>query len=111
MAVLNYAPEPRTPLDCPHCGNRAMSTAAKLFLGPARTVNCRSCGQRVSVGWGRSSLVLLLGWGPLLAFYLLQFVLGGATPRWVYPVTMIAWGVGCVAMFLLYVKFVPLVKR
>jgi hypothetical protein len=88
-----------------------MSTGAKLFLGPARTVKCRSCGQPVSVGWGRSTLVLLLAWGPLLVFYLLRLVLGGATPQWVYPVTMVAMGIGCVAMILLYVKFVPIVKR
>ena len=88
-----------------------MSASAKLCLGSARTVKCGSCGQRVGVGWGRSSLMLLLAPGPLLAFHLLRIVLGPATPQWMYPVTMIAMAAGCVAMLLLYVKFVPLVKR
>jgi hypothetical protein len=111
MGVLNYAPEPRTPMDCPHCGNPAMSAGAKLWLGPARTVKCRSCGQRVSVAWGRSALMLSLAFGPLFVFHLVRFLLGAATPQWVYPVTMAAMIVGIIAMLLLYAKFVPLVKR
>jgi hypothetical protein len=32
------------PLQCPACGNRAMSYGAKLVLGPLRNKVCKSCG-------------------------------------------------------------------
>jgi hypothetical protein len=82
-----------------------------MSAGPARTVKCRSCGQRVGAGWGRSSLMLLLAWGPFLAFHLLRLVLGAATPQWAYLVTIVAMVIGCVATFVLYVRYVSLVKR
>ena len=111
MGVLNYAPEPRGPLDCPHCGNPALSAGAKLWLGPVRTVRCRSCGERVSVAWGRSVLVLSLFLGPLLVLNLIHLYLDRAAPPLVYAVGLVALLIGAVAMFRLYVNFVPLVKR
>ena len=113
MAVLNYAPEPRTPLDCPHCGNRAMSAVAKMWLGPARSVKCACCGQRVSVHVGRATLVLLSGLAPLLAFNLLHSGMRevAIAPGWLFAAAIVAFLMGVVTMFWLYVKFVPLVKR
>ena len=111
MGLLNYAPTPRTPVDCPHCGNQAMSAGAKLWLGPARTTRCKSCGQHVSVGWGRSMLLTSLAWGPFLVLHLAQFLWGAATPRWVSPAAVVAMFAGSIAMLVLYVKFVPLVRR
>ena len=110
MGVLNYSPGPRTALDCPHCGNPAMSARAKLWLGPARSVRCRSCGRPVSVSWPHSALVLSLGLGPLLFLNLVHFV-HGIAPPWVYGVALAAMLLGGVAMFRLYVPFVPLVRR
>jgi hypothetical protein len=111
MPELNYAPNPRTPLDCPHCGNPAMSAAKKLWVGPARTVRCKSCGQPVSVAWLQSGLVLSLGWAPFLIVALFPVVTGVAAPLWVDIAAVAAFLIGLVAMFWLYVKFVPLVRR
>jgi hypothetical protein len=111
MPVLNYAPDPRTPLDCTHCGNRAMSAAKKLWVGPARSVRCKVCGQRVSVAWLQSLLVLTLGWAPFLIVGLYPVFTGVGSPLWVDAAAIGAFLVGAVAMFWLYVKFVPLVKR
>ncbi len=36
-------------LTCPHCGQRAMTGARKLGLGPAFSAACRSCGKKLSV--------------------------------------------------------------
>lgn len=36
---------------CPYCNGEAMSKLKKYALGPARSVRCKSCGKKVSVGW------------------------------------------------------------
>ena len=33
---------------CPYCGRAAMSLMRKSGLGPGRTINCQSCGKRVT---------------------------------------------------------------
>ena len=44
---------------CPHCGQDCMSSLQKLFVSPANSVSCRSCGKGVSILW-RHALALLL---------------------------------------------------
>jgi len=39
------------PLQCPRCGQSAMSAAVKLRLAPGRTRPCRSCGGALGVAW------------------------------------------------------------
>ena len=65
----------------------------------------------VSVAWGRSSLVLSLGWAPLLVLGGAQLLMRGRVPLWAYAGGVVATLVGFVVMFPLYVKYVPLVKR
>jgi hypothetical protein len=65
-------------LRCPHCGKNAMSTGAKLCLGPARTQRCRSCGTRVSVPW-ESFLVF---WREIVGILLCIFLPKIAAAPW-----------------------------
>lgn len=34
---------------CPYCNEQAMSLLRKSFLGPALTIQCKACSERVSV--------------------------------------------------------------
>ena len=36
---------------CPHCQQYCISPLQKLFLGPASSASCRSCGKPVSIRW------------------------------------------------------------
>ena len=36
---------------CPYCGHDCLSSQQKLFLHPAATLPCRSCGNPVTVTW------------------------------------------------------------
>jgi hypothetical protein len=56
-------------------------------------------------------LLTSLGWGPLLVLQLARFLWGAATPQWVHRAAMAAMLAGFIAMLVLYVKFVPLVRR
>jgi hypothetical protein len=40
-----------TMVKCPYCGRDAMSLWRKSGLGPARFVNCQSCGKKVAAHW------------------------------------------------------------
>ena len=91
-------------LDCPHCGERAMSPAAKASLGPARTVACATCGRAVGTPWLALVVVVAL----VAAVTAALFIAPGATPRWL-TWTMVAVGAALIALAYLYL--VPLVSR
>lgn len=44
---------------CPHCGQDCMTSLQKLFVSPANSVSCRTCGKGVSIRW-RHALALLV---------------------------------------------------
>ena len=46
-------------LRCPHCDGPGISTARKLYLGPAIPATCRTCGRKIGVPYGRSLLAML----------------------------------------------------
>jgi hypothetical protein len=56
-------------------------------------------------------LLTSLPWGPFLVLHLARFLWGAGTPQWVHPAAMVAMSAGSIAMLVLYVKFVPLVRR
>lgn len=43
---------------CPHCGESCMSSLQKLFISPANSTSCRSCGQGVTLRWKHYLLVI-----------------------------------------------------
>ena len=87
-------------LTCPHCGQQAMTSSAKMWLGPARTRNCDACGKRVSVPW-RSMLMLI----PVYA--------GLGLGAWLWPSWTAALPVilGMLAMLAYHDRITPLVSR
>ena len=36
---------------CPHCDQACMSSLQKLFVSPASSISCKSCGKGVSIRW------------------------------------------------------------
>lgn len=36
---------------CPYCNQQCMSSMQKLFIGPANSIGCKSCGKPVSIAW------------------------------------------------------------
>ena len=88
---------------CPHCSGPGISTAEKLRLGPARRVECRTCGKKISVPYSGAMLAFLPSG---IAIVLVPTVSGG-----IWPVGVLALAMGGAATFYLYLKHVPLVKR
>ena len=91
-------------LDCPHCGERAMSPAAKASLGPARTISCAACGRAVGTPWLALGVVMAL----VAAVVVMMVAVPGVTPTWL-TWTMVV--VGGVLIALAYLFLVPLVDR
>ena len=57
-------------LNCPHCGEIALSGLQKSFLGPAKKVKCRACHKMVRVHWGSSLLILcFMASLPIMIFF------------------------------------------
>lgn len=56
----------KTLLDCPHCGNPGVSFLRKMYMGPAISAACRSCGKRVGVPYtAMLAIIPLLVVGPV----------------------------------------------
>ena len=84
---------------CPYCGKPAMSAGEKATLGPFKSVNCKSCGKRISVSW--MSLLALAA-----------FFAGGVAGLYLgMPTGILALLVGAVLMFVIHEYAVPLVPR
>ena len=89
-------------LICPHCGHRPFGLAYKMMLGPARSVPCGWCGQKI----GLKAAPALAAAVPAAAFVTLGF--GHVI---VQPSSLIWGAVGTgLAAFVIYL-FVPLEKR
>lgn len=87
-------------LKCPHCGNQAMTWGQKLLTASAQTVSCQSCGRDIGIAIVPT---LLAGIPLLLAFFVGKPFLGIDF--------YVSVGIGIIIFFVLYVLFVPIVKR
>jgi uncharacterized membrane protein YbhN (UPF0104 family) len=86
---------------CPHCRNTAMGFATKLFLGPGRSVACRSCGKRVSIPmWSLAAYV------PIILAVIVPSQLGSEGVTWL---AILAVAVALV-VFVQH-AFIPLVPK
>ncbi len=57
-------------IDCPHCGEQAISFARKMCLGPAISAKCKECGKKIGVPFKS-----MLGVIPfLIAYFCSEFV-------------------------------------
>jgi hypothetical protein len=88
-------------LACPHCGGPGISTSRKLWLGPAIPAKCRTCGKKIGVPWSRSLLAFLPFGIALLATANIQ--------AWSLRILILA--AGSYTMFLINLRYVPLVPR
>jgi hypothetical protein len=86
---------------CPHCNKPGISMLRRAFLGPAIPATCNVCGGKVGVPYGRSFVAV----APFMAAIL--FGVFAPNPA----LLVLALVVGAVAMFALFFKFVPLVKK
>jgi hypothetical protein len=86
---------------CPHCGQQGISVGRKLFLGSAIPAICKVCGKKVGVPYGKSFAALI----PFFVWIIGRFYIN---INWVEFVSfLVALAISCV----LYIKWVPLIKR
>ena len=38
-------------LQCPYCNNKGLSILQKIFIDPAITIQCKSCGKNIGISW------------------------------------------------------------
>jgi hypothetical protein len=87
--------------DCPHCRNTAMGFATKLFLGPGRSVTCRSCGKRVSIPmWS------LAAYAPIILAVILPSQLGADGTTW-----FVILAIAVALVVFIQHAFIPLVPK
>lgn len=103
----------RDPLACPACGIQGLSVARRLGLGSARSVACRACDARISVGRAAELVVAVLGQLAVLGGGLAALlVVGTFTSVVVMGATFMAGALVGVAIWLwMSHRFVPLVVR
>lgn len=89
-------------LTCPHCSHRPFSLGYKMMLGPARSVPCNWCGQKIGVKTGPA----LAAAAPAAIFLALGF------GHVIVQRSSLIWGAVAagLAAFVIYL-FVPLEKR
>lgn len=86
---------------CPHCNNPGLSVLRRSYLGPAVAATCKSCGKKIGIPYGKSSIAA----APFVASLIAEpFIVDWATSA-----CLIA--AGAIVMGVLFFKFVPLVKK
>jgi len=100
-------------LQCPACGKQCLSSSRKLFLAPARSISCASCGARVSVTWFASMALIALQSCVMVVTGVLALMLASPFSSLYTPIVIFALGsaVGTAPFLWAYVRFVPLVVR
>ena len=86
---------------CPHCNQPGISVLRRAALGPATPATCTACGRKVGVPAGRTLVAV--------APFIVAVTVAPYAPT--PALSIAAWVVGALAMFVLFFKFVPLVKR
>ena len=85
----------------PHCNKPGISALRRALLGPAFPATCTACGRKVGVSAGRSLVAI--------APFMVATIVAPFAPT--PALSIAAWVVGALAMFALFFKFVPLIKR
>ena len=100
------------PLNCPACSKQCLSVSRKLFLSPAVSIPCASCGARVSVPWVQSMLfILLAGVVPSLVGIFAISSVGFSSTNAAVAVFVVIAAVVALPFLWAYYRFVPLVVR
>ncbi|SRR5216683_619224 len=96
--------------NCPHCGSNSFSFWQKQLLGPARSIECRNCKERVTVPWGRALLAIL----PIIVLATIGVAIYNSAPGNLADLiiyTTVGILVGFVISAPLYHRYVPLIPR
>lgn len=85
---------------CPSCGKNTIRNITKLFLGPARCIECKECGTKITVPlWTVSVfLVMVIIMIPIAIFTTGIF-------KWLLVIIL------CSIFFAWDLKYVPLIKH
>jgi len=100
------------PYKCPNCNEPTISFWTKQFLGPARSIRCRNCEAKISVGW-KTSLISV----PLLFLHFLVILVVGLEVWSRYGIPAAFAGIVlvsvpfCVLFEILQHRFVKLIVR
>jgi hypothetical protein len=86
-------------LECPHCHQPSISIWRKMWLGPAASAKCSSCGGAVSVPWSA-----MLAGTPFFAAILVTPLISAAA-------AVVLWVAGAAVMAFLHYRFVPLIAK
>ena len=87
-------------LNCPHCGEPAISVNRKMWLGPAGRATCKACSKKVGVPY-----IAMLAVVPFVAA-----IFGSALVEPFALKAALLIG-GFVVMAVIHVRWVPLVPR
>jgi prepilin signal peptidase PulO-like enzyme (type II secretory pathway) len=87
-------------LECPNCHQKTISLWRKMFLGPARSATCPSCGSRISVPFAAMLAVI-----PFLIAIIAAGMVGSGT---LAAVVLVA---GFLTMSWIHYKFIPLIVK
>ena len=87
-------------LECPHCHQPEIPVSRKMWLGPATSTTCRSCGAAVSVPWSA-----MWAGTPFFAAIVIAAFVSSAL------VAAALWILGAAAMAWLHFRYVPLIAK
>ena len=87
-------------LNCPHCGEIALSVLQKSFLGPAKKVKCRACHKMVRVHRGASLLILCF----IISLPIMMFFNIDDSYSMIYGL------ISLILVMYLHINYLPLVK-
>lgn len=92
-------------LICPYCNRIGLSSLKKLSLGPAMSINCKKCGKKIGVDFGKAMLSGL----PLIIFISLSSILTHND----HLNTNYYLGLSFffVITIILYIEWVPIIKK
>ncbi len=87
-------------IQCPLCGQQAISFARKMRLGPAIAAKCRSCGKKAGVPW-HAMVVIIPFAAAIIASDFVESI----------ALKSLLWIVGFLLSSIIHIVWVPLIPR
>jgi hypothetical protein len=85
---------------CPHCLEETISDLEKFSLGPATSIRCSNCNNKITVPWWPYLIMALL----MICIYYISTM---TSSKYIFALAIIVF----IGYFYILVKFVPLIKR
>ena len=83
---MSLSMKPR--LDCPHCGNPAVSVLSKMNFSPAAPKPCKACDKDIEIP---ADSLSWLGWVGLCAVFLLSAIGSATSTGLVFVLLLFVW--------------------